>query len=399
MKAADIISVHPGKQHNLEQAEQLTQYFDSIKHITSIAFSKSTLQKFSFLPKKVLNEMGKRSISAKAAANVDMYPWLELLYKWKKLSRSDIPNNFFKKRNKLFQKRILKKYTPPKIFIGFDTSSEYIFEAWKGKATLVLDMTIAAPQYKKRLALDYELSEDKLNNLIEGDDIWYDTYRKEVELSDFILCGSEFVRQSCLYLGAEEKKLKIIPYGANLQKFVPLTMPSNRQDKPFKIAFVGNVSYRKGADVLLNTWEKLIKKYNFIELHFYGNLQIDVKNFCLKNVFFHGFILQEELIRYLSESHISILPTFFEGSSYAIYQSMALGLAVVTTPNCGSIIKNMENGILIDYGSEVQIYNTLSCLIENHDLRLRLSKTAMNDIQYYTWDSYGLKLKDFISNL
>ena len=176
-------------------------------------------------------------------------------------------------------------------------------------------------------------------------------------------------------------------------------MPSNRPEKLLKIVFVGNVSYRKGADVLLRAWERLIKKYDFIELHFYGNLQIEMQGFCLKNVFFHGFILQEELIEKLSESHISILPTFFEGSSYAIYQSMALGLAVVTTSNCGSIVKNMQDGILIEYGSEMEIYNALNLLISNRDIRLKLAEKAMRNIQEYTWNNYGKKLRNFICEI
>jgi glycosyltransferase involved in cell wall biosynthesis len=176
-------------------------------------------------------------------------------------------------------------------------------------------------------------------------------------------------------------------------------MPADRGEKPFRIVFVGNISYRKGADVLLKAWEKLLMEYDFLELHFYGNVQIDLKNLCLKNTFFHGFIIQEDLIRELSKSHISILPTFFEGSSYAIYQSMALGLAVVTTPNCGSIIKNLENGVLIDYGSENQIYDALSFLINNKDIRLKLAESAMNEIESYTWDNYGEKIKHFITEL
>jgi glycosyltransferase involved in cell wall biosynthesis len=154
-----------------------------------------------------------------------------------------------------------------------------------------------------------------------------------------------------------------------------------------------------GADVLLRAWENLIKEYDFVELHFYGNLQIELQEFYLKNVFFHGFILQDDLIKELSESHVSILPTFFEGSSYAIYQSMALGLAVVTTLNCGSIVKNMQDGILIEYGSEIEIYNALSLLINNPDICLNLAETAMRNIQEYTWKNYGKKLQNLICDI
>ena len=399
MKTADIITVHPGKQHNFEQAEQLTKYFNSLKHITSIAFSKKTINKFDFFPAKILNELEKRSLSTKAASHVDIYPWLELSYKWKRLTKQTLSNDFFRTRNRLFQRHVLKNYSPPRVFIGFDTSSEYIFKNWKGKSILILDLTIAAPQYKKKLALDSQLSKATLQNLTEGDEVWYDTYQREIELADYVLCGSDFVKQSCLYLGAHEQKLRVLPYGANLAKFNPLTAPSKRIHEPFRIAFIGNVGYRKGADVLFKAWENFGKKNNRAELHFYGNVQNSISTSNLKNVFFHGFVSQEEMIMGLNNTHVSILPTFFEGSSYAIYQSMALGLAVVTTPNCGSIVKHMHDGILIEYGSEKQIYDALSLLIEDRNLCTKLSETAMTNIKQYTWDSYGVKLNKFISSL
>jgi glycosyltransferase involved in cell wall biosynthesis len=399
MKTAEIISLHPGKQHNFEQAEQLLNHFTSVKHITSLAFSQQTMKKLRFLPQTLLSEFDKRSVRSEVACHTDIFPWYELIYKFKRLSRQTISYSFFKNRNRLFQEQILRKYSPPKIFIGFDTSSDLIFEKWKGKSILVLDLTIAIPQFKKKLAEDYKLSSTAIESLTKDDEIWYDIYKKELQLADYVLCGSDFVKQSCLYFGLKQEKLKVIPYGADLEKYKPLSRPEDRPEKPFKIAFVGNVSYRKGADVLLKAWEKISEKYESAELHFYGNLQIDTSEYSLKNVFFHGFITRDKLIENLSESHISILPTFFEGSSYAIYQSMALGLAVVTTQNSGSVIKHMDNGFIIEYGSEDQIYEALSQLIEDKVLRLHIANKAMNDIMSYTWENYGVKLQNFISNL
>jgi len=400
MKTADIISLHPGKQHNLEQAEQLIKYFDSFRHITSFAVSQDTLRKYRFLPSAILEEMKKRSVNRKLAAHTDLFPLYEFLYKLKRFFNKALEyDDFFLKRNRYFQRKFLKKYKPSRIFIGFDNGSELVFEQWKGKSVLILDLTIAIPQYKRKLAEKYDLSEEAISNLTKLDDVWYQTYERELTLADYILCGSEFVKDSCIYFGVPHEKLVVIPYGANLEKFQPLVLPEARKDTPFKIAFVGNVSYRKGADVLLKAWKEIFARYEDAELHFYGNMQIDTAGYNLKNVFFHGFILQDELIRNLSESHVSILPTFFEGSSYAIYQSMALGLAVVTTQNCGSIVKHRENGIIIEYGSVAQIIDAVSILKEQRDLRLRLSNNAMRDVRDYSWESYGVKLKNFISGI
>lgn len=400
MKTADIISLHPGKQHNLEQAEQLIKYYDSFTHVTSFAVSQEKLQKLNFLPRFVLTEMNKRSIPPRLANHVDLFPWYEFLYKMKRfLNKGLAYDEFFLKRNRYFQRKFLKQYKAPRIFIGFDNGSELIFEKWKGKSTLILDLTIAIPQYKKKLAQEYNLPPSTFENLTKLDDVWYKTYEKELDLADFILCGSQFVKDSCLYYGVPAEKLIVIPYGANMQKFTPRIMPENRNETPFKIAFVGNVSYRKGADVLLKAWEQFSKKYPQAELHFFGNLQIDTSGFSLNNVHFHGFITQDELIRHLNECHVSILPTFFEGSSYAIYQSMALGLAVVTTPNCGSVVTNMKNGIIINYGSDSEICSALSLLIEQKDLRLKLAHNAMEDVKSYTWENYGRQLQKFLATI
>lgn len=398
-KTAEIISLHPGKQHNLEQAEQLLNHFSSFKHITSLAVSDLALKKLKFLPSRVLSELSKRAVSKKLAAHTDSYPWYELAYKYKALSKQNLSYQFFKKRNRYFQQRILKSYNHPQTFLGFDTSSNLIFREWKGKSVLILDLTIAAPQYKKELAKRYQLGEDKIKNLTKDDEVWYETYEEELHLADYILCGSEFVKNSCLYLNIPEERLKVLPYGAYLEKFAPSILPEKRDDKKIKIAFVGNVSYRKGADVLLRAWKEVVEKYDHAELHFYGNLQLDIIAYDLKNVFFHGFVTQEKLIEDLNHFHISILPTFFEGSSIAIYQCMALGLTVVTTQNCGSVIKNGEDGIIIEYGSEEQIKQALSQLIDNKDLRLQLAKNAMKNIQEYSWDNYGNKLKELITSL
>jgi glycosyltransferase involved in cell wall biosynthesis len=324
---------------------------------------------------------------------------MEIFYKWRSVTSKTLPIDFFRKRNRLFQKYVLKKYDSPKVFIGFDTSSEYIFEKWKGKAALILDLTIAAPQYKQKLASDYGLSERSVQNLTKGDEVWYDTYEKELELADLILCGSDFVKQSCLYLGISEAKLKVIPYGANLEKFVPQVLPCIRPIQPFKIAFVGNVSYRKGADVLLSAWKELSTKYDNIELHFFGNLQIEVSGYSLKNVFFHGFVTQAELIESLSFCHVSILPTFFEGSSYAIYQSMAMALAIITTANAGSIIEHGKNGLIIPYGSVEALISSLEILIEKPLLRKQLGLQAQLNIKEYTWDNYGERLQSILDKV
>ena len=388
MKAFDILSFHPGRQHNLEQAVQLHKTFKNFRHATSFYFDKKAVQASERFSTKLSAGLKKRSSELNAQV-VDTYPIPEARLLMKRILGHQLSIGDYINRNKAFQEWMLRTYAPPKTCIGFDTASWLIFEKWKNKSFLILDLSIAAPQYKRKLAKEHNLDEAVMANQTKDDAAVYDIYAKELELADFVLCGSSFVKESCLALGVDAAKLHVIPYGADLSTF-HADEPAAQSVGKIKVAFNGSINYRKGADILLKAWQQISKNLSNIELHFYGNVQIELPP--VTGVFYHGFKNQGDLISELRTAHISVLPTFFEGSSLAIYQSMAMGLAAITTPNAGSIIENGRNGLLVPYGDAEALYQSLHTLITEPECRSMLALQALQDIQHFTWDAYGEKL-------
>lgn len=388
MKAFNILSYHPGRQHNLEQALQLQSAFKNFKHATSFYFDSKTVRRYGRISDSLGIGMNKRSSGLKAA-NVDTYPIPEARLLLKRALGFPVTLSDYIKRNERFQQWLLRNYRPPKICIGFDTASWAVFKKWKGKSFLVLDLSIAAPQYKLKLAKENHLNTALVAHLTKDDAAVYGIYAREIQLADLVLCGSAFVKESCLALGADAAKLQVLPYGADLTLFRPAEAPLKRT-KTIKVAFVGSVNYRKGADVLLQAWRRLANDFCNIELHFYGNIQMELPP--AKGVVCHGFIHQADLAAELQTCHISVLPSFFEGSSLAIYQSMAMGLAVITTPNAGSIVKHEQNGLLVPYGDADALYQSLFTLITEPEYRDKLAHGALADIKRYTWNAYGKNL-------
>jgi glycosyltransferase involved in cell wall biosynthesis len=395
MRELDVISFHPGRQHNLEQAFQIQKEFESFKHITSIYFDDVFAKRWHKIAPSIGKRLKKRS-SALPAQFVDINPIAEIWLLLKKKGGYKVGTEDYLKRNEIFQRWVIKKYAPPKLCIGFDTSSWRVFKEWKGKSLLILDLTIAPPQYKLKLAEESHLDEHTISSLTKHDSILYKIYEEELQLADIILCGSDFVKQSCLSLGVQDRKLVVLPYGADLKKFHKSKIQTNKGYS--RVVFIGTVNYRKGADIALQAWNEVVKKHPTAELHFYGGIEMELPSES-KGIFFHGYISQDLLIEELKISDISILPTFFEGSSLAIYQSMAVGLAVITTPNAGSVIIDKRNGLLIEYGSVPQLVNNLSLLLEDTALRYQLGENAEKDIQNYTWDHYGEKLSLLIKKI
>jgi glycosyltransferase involved in cell wall biosynthesis len=387
MNKFDIISFHPGRQHNLEQAQHLAKRFENYKHITSLHFTNKQVRRWKHILPKLSALLQKRS-SDLTSEFVDSNPWPEIKLLVRKGLGERLWYDAYLARNLSFQQWIIKNYTAPRICLGFDTCSWQIFQAWKNTSFLILDLSIAIPQYKLTLAKANNLGEEAIAKLTHDDNSVYEIYKQEIELADLILCGSDFVKQSCLSMGIPQDKIVVLPYGIDLGRFVNPQI--QYQTEKIKVVFVGAVTVRKGADILLKSWKKIIQKFPFAELHFYGKIEMEIEQ--LGNVFFHGFVSQQTLIEELKTSHVSVLPSFFEGSSLAIYQSMAMGLAIITTPNSGSIIKDNVNGFLINYGSENELTDKLEALLSNEELRGRLALKAMKDVREYTWSNYGDKL-------
>ena len=391
----DIITFHPGRQHNIEQAQQISKKFASYKHITSLYFSNNQVNYWQKISCKLGRVLQKRS-GALSTRMVDNNPWPELKLLLRKGLGERLWYDAYVGRNDSFQKWILRNYNPPKICIGFDTCSWRIFEEWKNKSFLVLDLSIAIPQYKLALAKACSFSKEDVAKLTNDDKAVYDIYKKEIQLADLILCGSEFVKRSCISEEINPGKLVVLPYGIDLNKFSnPDIQPETER---LKVVFIGAVTFRKGADIVLQSWKKIRKSFPLAELHFYGSVEMEIPE-QIEGVFFHGFIPQETLVEELRRAHISVLPSFFEGSSLAIYQSMAMGLAIITTINSGSIIENDRNGFIINYGSEKELTSGLEMLLREKNLRQRLASNAVTDIREYSWDNYGKKLGDILENI
>jgi glycosyltransferase involved in cell wall biosynthesis len=68
------------------------------------------------------------------------------------------------------------------------------------------------------------------------------------------------------------------------------------------------------------------------------------------------------------------MPSYFEGSPLVFAEANAFGAAVIGTNICGipQMVREGENGFLIEPGNRRQLEERLRQLIEDDDLRLRL---------------------------
>jgi glycosyltransferase involved in cell wall biosynthesis len=386
------MSFHPRRQHNLEQAAILAEAFGKdFLHVTDVYFDPARIRSVGRVFPKIARAMSKRSYSKLPAKSVGVLePTIELKKMF--LAKLGRPLDFVA-MSRYWQQQVLKHCQPPEVCISFDTYSSLIFREWKNKSKLVLDLTIGIPQYRIKILHGDAFQLHHLEERDERQKAEYRIYMEEVDLADIVLCGSEFVKKTITFFKPEyADKCKVVNYGVDTSEF---SYPEREfvAKEALRFVYVGTVGWRKGADQLLEAWKRFSALHPTAELHFFGAIDSEIDQHHLPpNAFLHGSVPRGTLIGELKKMDVFILPTTFEGSSYAIYQAMAMRLPVITTENSGTVLTHGESCEMVDIAQKDGIFLAMEKLYNDIDYRKKLADRAFSMSSNYTWDDYKVRL-------
>ena len=212
---------------------------------------------------------------------------------------------------------------------------------------------------------------------------------------DCFIATSARIEEGLLNDGYDKKKIFRIPNFIDRNIFYPSNQQSETQIKkeigltPKKIViYTGRLDESKGVHILLEAWEKIIKDFNDIFLIILGGgyLGEKLKEQCCvlgieKNVKFCGIV--NNVRDYLITSDVFVLPSFREGFPNSVLEAMACGLPVISTKIGGivDVIKDGDNGILVEPGNVNQLADAMKKLISNDEYALALGKNALKKIR------------------
>jgi glycosyltransferase involved in cell wall biosynthesis len=209
----------------------------------------------------------------------------------------------------------------------------------------------------------------------------------EMEVADYVLIPSDFVRQTFLECGFPESKLLQVPFGTDTSRFRPA---DERGPHPFRTLFVGQVGIRKGVSYLLEAWQQL--GWQDAELWLLGQVSPEMKAILpsyrdLPGVRFIGYT--PDPVAVFQSADVFAFPTIEEGSALVTYEALACGLPVVTTPNAGSVVRDGVEGFIMSIRDVEALAAALECLRADERLRREMGQAARARAEEFTWDGYG----------
>ncbi len=217
--------------------------------------------------------------------------------------------------------------------------------------------------------------------------------------SDFVFSYGSKISNIIEDLGVDSKKIIESPSGID-EDFVR-DIKSLKISYKRKFVFLGRYERRKGIEELSNVVRTLNLNSSNVEFHFIGDIP-NSKRIKSDNVFYHDLIQNPvKVITLLDEMDVLICPSYSEGMPNAILESMARGLAIITTDvGANSLLVDDEVGWLIDVNNlKLELINSIIAVLNKNNLELlKMKKNSIDRVnKEFNWNLIIKNLINLIS--
>ncbi|MCE5214505.1 MAG: glycosyltransferase family 4 protein [Methanobacterium sp.] len=230
-----------------------------------------------------------------------------------------------------------------------------------------------------------------------------------IHKADLLLYPSYWAANSAINdYRADESKVNIIPYGANIDDYPPIEIIlSKKKTDKCHLLFLGVDWERKGGDIAFETLLELDKLGINAELTICGCIPPDefkhermtIIPFLDKNDLVQNQKLQELFLK----NDFLLLPSRTEAYGVVFCEANAFGLPAITTDTGGisGVIEEGINGYMLHLNARGKEYaNLIKKLYEDEEKYYQLIKSSRKTFEEkLNWDSWGMKTKTLINQL
>lgn len=184
--------------------------------------------------------------------------------------------------------------------------------------------------------------------------------------------------------------------GVNFDTFKEI----EKHEKIYDAVYLGRVSKEKGICTLLGAWSKVVRKIPSAKLvliggisdYFKDELALTVEKLNLSpNVFFTGFVSDQQVAAILQASKIFVFPSTEEGFGLAILEAMAARLPCILS-DLPALRENFENSAIFVKPNKIEGFaQAILDLFFDSEKYFELQREGQRIAQQHSWDMVANK--------
>jgi len=218
---------------------------------------------------------------------------------------------------------------------------------------------------------------------------------EEYAFCDLIFVPSSFAIRTFVDKGVPREKLRLNPYGVDLDMF----HRELKADRTFRVLFVGTVSLQKGLPYLFEAMAGI--KLADVELCVIGALEAEMRPIMARyegTFRYLGAIAQGELHKHYSQASVLVLPSIQDGFGTVQAQAMACGVPVIASENTGAadLFTDGVEGFIVPIRDAAAIREKILTLYESPATREQMGEAALARVRKIGgWDDYGARAAEY----
>lgn len=219
------------------------------------------------------------------------------------------------------------------------------------------------------------------------------------EEADYILCPSDFVRNSFLSKGFSPSKLLKVNFGFPPVE-VEVAKEKYKNRETFRVLYVGQLNYRKGLHYAIEAFKKVKHpKKEFVIVGPETSVTGLEKTSIPAEVTFTGALKGEELKQQYREASCFVLPSLEEGLALVQCEALSFGLPLLITTNTGGadLITDGVEGFIVPPCDADALQQRLQQMADSPELLSKMSTAA--SVTAKKLGSWDLAAKNLIDQL
>ena len=215
------------------------------------------------------------------------------------------------------------------------------------------------------------------------------------EEAHLLLAPSEFVREGMIRMGADPEKIAIVEYGLPKEWFNTVSEPVCG-----RVLYAGIVGLRKGAHYLAHAKRMLDDRGVQTEVRIVGPVHSTiVEHPAFQGPIYCGQVPRTRMAEEFRRADVFVLPTVSDSFALVHLEAMACGVPVITTPNCGSVVRDGVDGFIVPIRDAKLLADRIEQIVMDRALRERMSQNAKERAGQFTWERYGERLLSAVSSI
>lgn len=226
---------------------------------------------------------------------------------------------------------------------------------------------------------------------------YWDRVKAEWTVANLVLVNSDWSRDALVRQRVPFEKIIVVPLAIDSTAGHSST-PINPTG-PLKVLWLGSVILRKGIQYLVEAARKLERhKVEFLLVGPVGISEQAIRSFPA-NIKMIGRVTRDQLSLHYRQAHVFVLPTLSDGFAITQLEAMSHGLPVIATPNCGRVVTDGVDGLIVPARDAAALADALGRLNNDRDLLRAMSSNALLTASKFNLSSHGRLIQQSVAEL